>query len=493
MNNKKNFFTALLLQIVTMISGLILPRLIISTFGSEVNGLCSSITQFLSFISLLEGGLGAVVLAELYKPLEENDCEKVKEILNSCQNFFNKLAWIFLGYTLVLSIIYSKYITNSYGFLFTFSLIWILSLTTLVQYLFAITNKLLLQACQKVYVVNIVMTITVLLNLVISVVIICIYPEIHIIKLLSATIYLLQPIIYSHFVEKKYSLNGFKSQKQNILKNRWSGFTQNLAYFVNTNTDIVVLSIFVSLIDVSIYSVYMLAIAALRAVIITVANSYQGALGKYYAMGNDDILKKNFYKFEKSFWIIGIILFSTCLLLINAFVSIYTLGIQDANYFRPNFAVVIVFANMVYCVREPYRLLVLAVGRFKETNFGSIAEAVINIFISITLVWKFSLVGVAVGTLIAITYRLIYFIAFLKKDILFSSYIRYAKYFITFILLAVINICVYYLYPIKIGSFILFIIYGCIVFLIESLATVLVFKSVEHIQNTVFSRYYTRG
>ena len=49
----------------------ILPYIIHKrNFGSEINGLVSSITQFLSFISLLEGGLGAVVLAELYLPIE---------------------------------------------------------------------------------------------------------------------------------------------------------------------------------------------------------------------------------------------------------------------------------------------------------------------------------------------------------------------------------------------------------------------------------------
>ena len=69
MNKKKNLFTSFLFQVITIISGLILPRIIIGTFGSALNGLIASITQFLSFISLLEGGLGAVVLADLYRPI----------------------------------------------------------------------------------------------------------------------------------------------------------------------------------------------------------------------------------------------------------------------------------------------------------------------------------------------------------------------------------------------------------------------------------------
>ena len=78
MNNKKNAFSSLLLQFATIIQGLVLPRLILGAFGSEINGLVSSITQFLSFISLLEGGLGAVVLAELYGPIEKRTTRKYR-------------------------------------------------------------------------------------------------------------------------------------------------------------------------------------------------------------------------------------------------------------------------------------------------------------------------------------------------------------------------------------------------------------------------------
>ena len=485
MNNKKNFMTALILQMATMISGLILPRLIISTFGSEINGLSSSITQFLSFISLLEGGLGAVILAELYKPIEESNTEKIKQILYVSQDFFKKLALIFIAYTIILSCIYPLYIFKSYEFIFTFSLVWILSLTTLVQYLFSITNKLLLQACQKVYIVNLVMTGTVLLNLILAVAVMYIYPEIHIIKFISAIVYLIQPVLYSHFIEKQYSIRKYKiKQKKNtVLKNLWSGFTQNLAYFINMNTDIAVLTVFATMTDVSVYSVYMLSIAALRAIIISVTNSYQSALGKYYAEGKLSDLREKFYKFESSFWILGIILFSTCLVLINPFVQLYTTGVHDANYYRPIFAILIVIANMIYCVREPYRLLILAVGKFRETNFGSVAEAIINISISIALVSKLGLVGVAIGTLIAITYRLIYFIWFLKKDILFIPYKRYTKLIITFAVVLSFNVWFYISHPVVIYSFVIFLIYGCIVLIIEAAVTVVIFKVMDRIQN----------
>lgn len=470
-------------------SGLILPRLIIGAFGSEVNGLNSSITQFLSFISLLEGGLGAVVLAELYGPIEEQDVGRVKQILYSCQVFFRKLSLIFIGYTAIISIVYPLFVAERFEFIYTFSLVWILSFTTLAQYLFSITNKLLLQACQKIYIVNLVMTTTVILNLIIAVVLIYVYPEIHIIKLMAAVAYLIQPILYKHFIDKKYSIQLDKRKKPVavVLKNRWSGFAQNLAYFININTDVAILTVFAGLTEVSIYTVHMLAVTALRSIIISISNSYQSALGKYYAEGNRVALKEKFYKFEWTFWIIGIVVFSTCMILLNSFVQIYTTGVQDTDYYKPIFSMLIVIANMIYCIKEPYRLLVLAMGKFKETNFGAVAEAVINLCISFALVWRLGLVGVAIGTLLATLYSLFYYISFLKKDVLNISFSHYPKLFATWLVMLAMNIFVYFKYPIVVETIVTFALYGGLILVVEVLVAVLVFKFFERLQKRILT------
>ena len=99
-----NMLFSLLLQVVTMINGLIVPRLILGTFGSNINGLVSSITQFLNYISIIEGGLGSVILAALYKAVAQNDNEKVSSILVATKKFFREIGFIYIGYAVVLSL-----------------------------------------------------------------------------------------------------------------------------------------------------------------------------------------------------------------------------------------------------------------------------------------------------------------------------------------------------------------------------------------------------
>ena len=88
MRSKKtvlNIFSSLSLQIIVIISSLIVPKLIISSFGSDVNGLVTSITQFLAYITLLESGIGPVVKAALYKPLATKNKHEIVNILKSTE------------------------------------------------------------------------------------------------------------------------------------------------------------------------------------------------------------------------------------------------------------------------------------------------------------------------------------------------------------------------------------------------------------------------
>ena len=65
----KNTIYGLLYEATAIICNLILPRIILSSFGSQYNGVIGSITQFLNVIALFQSGIGGVTIAALYKPL----------------------------------------------------------------------------------------------------------------------------------------------------------------------------------------------------------------------------------------------------------------------------------------------------------------------------------------------------------------------------------------------------------------------------------------
>lgn len=469
-NVRINLISSLVYEGTVMISGLIVPRLIIANFGSDVNGLVSSVTQFLAFISLFEGGLGAVVLAALYKPIEEKDYDKISKIVISSNRFFRNVGIFFVFYTIVLSIAYPLIINKEFPLEYTSTLILIISFGTMLQYFFAMTNKLLLQAYQKIYIVNIAMTITTILNLLLFLVIIAIYPNIHFVKLGSAVAYLIQPILFHYSINKMGLVIDKNKSNVNILTDRWSGFLQNLTTYVAMHTDVLVLTVFATLKDVSVYSVYMLALTSIRSIMRSVTYSYHTVLGRYIAIGDINNTTSVYKNYEKLTWDAGSILYSTCLLLIVPFVNLYTKGINDADYYAPLFALIMTASIFIYSVRESCRLLVLAGGKFKQTNFGSVMEVILNLSISIVLVWNYGLVGVAIGTFISVLYRLVYLWRYISID---SSMILKYNHFaacLPSISLFIINIIVYYCFDnTQINSVMRFIVYGFAIIIAETI------------------------
>ena len=100
--------SGMVLQFFTLVSGFILPKIILTCFGSEVNGLVSSLNQFLSYITLVEGGITGVIIANLYKPIVEQDNNKISSVLVTADRFYKKIGALFIGYSVVLSIVFQN-------------------------------------------------------------------------------------------------------------------------------------------------------------------------------------------------------------------------------------------------------------------------------------------------------------------------------------------------------------------------------------------------
>lgn len=424
MRSKKaiiNIITSVVLQILSIICGFIVPRLIISTYGSNVNGLISSITQFLAYITLLESGFGPVIKSILFKPIANRRKDEIQQILRTSQNFFRKIAYVFVIYIFILCFILPKMLSNQFDSIFTLSLVIIISISTFTEYYFGMAYRIYLQAEQKKYIISLIQIGTLILNTIIVVILVYLKVEIHIVKLASCFIFILRPIIQNIYVRKKYNIS-LKNIKGNYpIKQKWDGLAQHIAYVVHENTDVVILTLCTNMLEVSVYSVYLLVLKGVKSTIQSITGGIDSAFGDMIAKGEKENLNKNFKIYEEFYFTISIIVFSVTLFLIVPFVIIYTRGINDANYIRPIFAYLMVIAEFIWAIRQPYNDLVKVAGHFKETRIGAWVEAISNILISFILVWKFGLIGVAIGTLFAMFIRTIEFMYHVSKYILNRS------------------------------------------------------------------------
>lgn len=413
---------SLIEEVIAIICGFILPRLILSAFGSTYNGLTTSITQFLSCAVLLRSGIGGATRAALYKPLAEKNQDDLNSIVRATDIFMKKIGLLLAGLIVAFSVVYPFFVLDEFEWFFTFSLFLIIGLSTFAESFFGITYLIVLQADQRLWISALMKSICYIINIVIATLLIYGGASIHMVKLGSAIIYVAYPIVLGLYVRKHYHIKRNVKSNNEAISQRWDAFWQQVAIFVMNNTDVIILTIFTNMLTVSVYSVYNLVVNGLRKGLYTFLNGIEAAFGNMIAKGETELLKHNLAVMETIIYGMSTVVFSCAAALIIDFIRIYTAGIHDVDYIQPSFAFVIIVASFFNCVRLPYQLVVQAAGHYKQTKNGAIIEPIINIVVSVVFVFNFGLIGVAVGTLAATVFRTIQYSTYVSKNIVKRSY-----------------------------------------------------------------------
>src|SRR5699024_8270736 len=99
-----NSLSTAIYQVLLMITGFITPLVMLRYYGSEVNGLISSISQFIVYFNLVEAGLSAAAIYALYKPLAKGDYSEINGVVSAAKKFYFQAGYIFVSLTLGLAI-----------------------------------------------------------------------------------------------------------------------------------------------------------------------------------------------------------------------------------------------------------------------------------------------------------------------------------------------------------------------------------------------------
>ena len=449
-NTKKlarNSLVSLLYQFVLVVSGLLLPRFIMEHYGSLTYGLVSSISQFLGLITLCELGIGAVIQSSLYKPLVKKDYEAISKVFVSSQLFFRKVTIVIVAYIIVLIFMYPLAVDDSFDFLLTTGLIISISVTYIFQYLFGITNQMLLDADQEVSVEVGPQIITTIIATALSILLMELDCSIVQVKAASALVYIARPIYLSWYVRQHYPLNRKIVYTEEPIKQKWNGIAQHIANVVLRNTSTICLTLFGNLHFVAIYAVYSMVIKAFSQAIESTSISLTSFLGVKIAEADADESNRTFGLVEFIFHNVMTLMFALIAMLIVPFIRCYTKGIEDADYIQPLFAFLMVAGYYIYNLRTPYHVIIKAAGHYKQTQRSALIEALINILLTLVLIKISPLMAVTIGFLCAMLYRTVYYICYLRDNILYREVKIFVKYCISDIALICIILALSFLFP----------------------------------------------
>lgn len=399
--------TAFLLQIFTLAAGFIIPRIMLVTYGSELNGLVSSISQFISLFNLVEAGLAGAAVYALYKPLAEEDHQSINEVLSATNRFYILSGYIFIALTLGLAFIYPSYVkTAGLTPINVGLLVLILGASGVLEFFTMAKYRALLTADQKLYVLSLASIIALIINTIIIVVLA--YNEVNLVIMRFVALFSVfaRSIIIYTYVKFKYKYINYNETFNNkSLNKRWAAFYLQILGSVQTAAPVIIATFLTSLNMVSVYSIFNMVVGGVSGVLAIFTNGLSSSFGDVIARNEQEVLQRAYQEFELIYYVIIAWTYSCTAVLIMPFIKIYTAGVTDVNYDLPMIGILFTINGLLFNLKTPQGMLVISAGHYKETKVQVTIQALIAIVGGLAFVKLWGLAGILLGSIFSNIYR----------------------------------------------------------------------------------------
>lgn len=431
-NGVKSAFWGVFQQIITLIFGLIVPRLFIRTFGSEVNGLLSSLGNLFGYLALVEAGVGTAAIQALYGPVGRDDKEEINGIMSAAGNFYGKAGWVYLAGVIAIAIFYPLTVTTTVPPLTIFILTVLHGAGGVINFWVQGKYMLLFQAEGKKYLMSIMTLVVYVTQNIMKIVLLFAGYDVVAIHIGYFCISLCQMVFYLIYIRRNYKWLDFHAEpNKKALNQSGAVFVQQITWMICSNTDILVLTyVAQDLKAVSVYAVYLMVFGTVERLFSNFFGSFHYMLGQKFNVDREGYLAVHSI-YEALSMTISFALYAIAFVLTTPFMKVYTAGITDVAYVDKYLPFLFTFMHMLSSSREASSRVINFAGHFKQMQGRAILEAVINLVVSVFAVYKLGIYGVLIGTIVAYLYRTNDIIIYANRKILNRScWATYRKWLI---------------------------------------------------------------
>lgn len=413
MRSKKaiaNFKTDILITITIIVLGFLLRSAFIEYMGSKVTGLMLLFTQLMAYLNLAELGVGVATASLMYKPLAENDRDKIRVLYITLKKIYRFIfiSVIIIGLLLGGGLFFYVTAVSDVKYAFIYWLLFVIN--TALTYLYG-QNSTLLTASQNYSEVRLIQGGGKIITIILQLLLISKYDNFFIYLLIESFCIMIQTVIFSLKVDKKFPWlieDGLSTtyiennvQKTSIVRELISKikfmFFHKIGGVLVFNTDYILVSKFLNLTYISIYASYMMVFQAVTLFMNVLTNSMTAGVGDYFVNSKSEEKESIFFIFYSFF-----IAFATCICasiyyLINGFI----LNWLGQDYLLPQTVVFLMLVNVyISILRIPCDIFKNATGIFNDIHFP-LLEGGINLICSYVLIQYMGISGVIIGTLVS--------------------------------------------------------------------------------------------
>lgn len=416
-----NFFWGIFGQIVTIALGILVPRLVLTSFGSEINGLLNSITQIFAYFTLIEAGIGLTTSQALYKPTADDDKDSINGILSATSRYYKRVAVIYFFAVLAFAIIYPFTVESSLPNSWVFMIIVLNGMGNVINFWVQGKYVLFLKSIGKNYINSNLTTVTNVLSSVSKIILLTAGCDVLTLQVVYFVISIIKMLFIYIYIKKNYSWINVKSKPNySALSEKNSVLVHQITLLVFNNTDILLITYFLGLKEVSVYSMYLMFFTYISTFATQIYSSFTFRLGQIYS-SSLETYKKYHDVFEVLYLIVVFIMFTMTYVFVVPFLELYTSGITDINYLDYKLAFLFLLSQLLASGRNTSLMVVNFAGHFKGTAKQTVIEAIINLVCSFVFLYFFGIYGVLMGTVAALIYRMIDLVIYSNKKLLNRS------------------------------------------------------------------------
>lgn len=427
MNAKRGFYNVvfgMLGQFISIALGIMIPRLVLVSLGSESNGLFSSVNQALVYLNLLEAGIGTAALQALYQPVAEADLKNVNRIMAAADRYYKKVGTWYFAATVVLACIFPAAVDSELSYVTISAVVFLGGMSQVVNFFFQGKYRILMQAEGKSYILTNLGTIVNLFTSVSKIVLLLQGCDVVVLQFMYFVFNLAQMLYITLYIKKNYSWLDLTvtpdyeaiSQKKSVLVHQISGL-------IFQNTDVLILTAVCGLKTVSVYAMYVMLFGMIGTTISIMSGGVSFVMGQAYHTD-----KKKFHilynAFETYHLSLTFALYCVANIFILPFLKLYTAGVTDVTYTDPLLPYLFIATYLLSSGRSAAQRVIEYAGHFKLTQNRSIAESAVNLAVSLICVRKFGIYGVLCGTIAALLYRTNDMILYASRKLLHRSPMR---------------------------------------------------------------------
>lgn len=404
-NAMKASIFGVLQQILTIVGNFVYRTVFLMLLSKEYLGISGLFSNILQLFSLAELGIGSAIIFSMYKPFADRDTPKIAALVRFYKNIYHLIAFIiallglllypFLGFFVDFSQIPSDVNITVVYFLFV--------LQSVVSYLF-VYKQSVLTADQRNHLVLSFSGLIMLASYAIRIIALFLTSNFALMLFFDVIFVLVCNFLFSLWITNKYReifhLKQIlpREEKRKIFRDTGGLLCHKIGTVVVSGTDNIVLSKYVGLVAVAIYSNYATIVLAVSNVAIRIFSSVLPSVANFVNKKTKEESLVLFYRlFFVNMWLASFT--SVCLyVLLNPFILIWL----DETFLLPQYVLVwICIQHYMQVSRLTVNNFVNACGLFMRDRIRPLIESVVNLVISIVLAIRFGIVGVFVGTVMS--------------------------------------------------------------------------------------------